>query len=272
MLKSTISFLAVAFVLPGASSDAFGQARAVPALVIEFAPAQAAIQWVVGNADGDENPQAAAMRAQFEPLVKIQLSFANRVCRWTKEQRVAAIAAANAWLDEYARESAKNNNRQQFAGAIMFINGDGPRGAGAAPPVEKKLQEKLQGAMTEEQRAEYDAQRAKRDAFRTEAAIDNIVAQMDRLLSLTPEQRRKVRDSLHESWKDNWGPQLEVFIHMTEYAPAFPDENVLPHLTPAQRDVWRGVQRISVQGVNFGGGGLGGNVPPIDDVDLREGQ
>jgi hypothetical protein len=273
MLKSALTFLLGSVVVLAMTRIPAARGQALQVQVFEAAPAPA-VNPADAAAAGDEDPRLAAIRSQFAPLLKVELSFANRVCHWTDEQRKAAIEVANAWLREFARENAKNNGRA-IRGGVMMIAGNMPvavNAGGAVPPVEKKLEEKLQGAMTEQQRADYDAERAKRDAFRTDATIDNIVAQMDQILNLTPEQRSKINDSLHENWDAGWAPPLELFVQMTEYVAAFPDEYVTPHLTPEQRTIWKGVQRISARGVFFGQGPFGRQSAVIDDIDIEEGQ
>jgi hypothetical protein len=226
---------------------------------------------VLVAAPPDNDAQLAAIRNQFQPLLASELSFANRVCQWTAEERVAAIAAAQEWLTSFAAEYAKNNGARNRGFMIMAGNMVMPQGENNLD-AEGKLAEALQEKMTDEHRAAYVAERAERVAFRRDATIENIVSQMDQRLGLTADQRRSISKSLRDKWSDDWSPPLELFVQMSEYAPAFPDELVMQFLNPAQTQQWQRVQRISARGVNFGGGMLGGNVQPINDVDLNEGQ
>jgi hypothetical protein len=226
---------------------------------------QAAVQ-------ADDDPRLAALRNQYQPLLKVELSFANRVCQWTAEQRKTAIEAANAWLREFARDNAKN--QQAFQGGFVVFAGNGPFGgvAAAPDPPEKGLREKLRDAMTEEQKAKYEAEKAKRENFQAEAQIDSVIAIMDQRLNLSPDQRRALQRSLRKNWKQDWAPPLQMFIQMSEYMPAVPDEFVVPHLTPEQRVQWQGMQKLSARGIVFGGGAFGNPSQTIDDIDLNEGQ
>jgi hypothetical protein len=263
----SIILLGAAFVAAPTIEPARGQYNVLDVV----APAPAA---VIAEA-GDDDPQVAAIRSQFEPMLKAELSFANRVCRWSDEQRVKAIAAARAWLQEFAREYAKNNGRAQ-AQMMVFVAGNGGGGFAAGgnqdESVEKKVARAVCESMTDEQRTAYAAEAEKRHEFRKQAAIENLVAQLDQRLELTSTQREKLTESLSSRWKDDWAPPLEIFVQMANYIPAVPDEAVLPHLTAEQKALWQTVQRISVRGVQFGGGVFGGGNEMIDDIDLNEGQ
>lgn len=219
----------------------------------------------------ENDPQLVAIRQQFEPLMKTELSFANRVCQWTDAERIAAIAAAKSWQRDFAREFLKNGGQRNRGMMIVAGNQVVQRG-NQGPQPEKSLADALQSKMTDEQRAAYEAERTKRDAFRAGATIDNLVAKMDQKLELTPQQRRQIRESLREDWSEDWAPPLELFVQMAEYSPAFPDEKIVQFLTPEQRALWQRVRKLQVQGGFFGGNMFGNEVPPINDVDLNEGQ
>jgi hypothetical protein len=220
----------------------------------------------------DDDPRVVALRAQMEPLLKTELSFANRVCQWTDEQRIKSIGVAKAWLSDFARGNARNN--AQLNGGFVIFAGGG-RGGGANNDVansKSELAHALQNAMTGEQLADYQAERKKRNDFHTDATIANIVAQMDQRLQLTVDQRRKISESLRQKWRDEWAPPIQLFVQLPQYAPAFPDEHVLGHLSPEQRLAWQQVQKISARGMAFGEGMFGGRNEPIDDIDLTENQ
>jgi hypothetical protein len=219
----------------------------------------------------DEDPQLVAIRQQFEPLMKTELSFANRVCQWTDAERIAAIVDARTWQRDFAREFIKNGGQRNRGMMLVAGNRVVQRAVQGTQP-EKSLADALQSKMTDEQRTAYDAERTKRDVFRADATIDNIVAKMDQKLELTPKQRRQIRDALRKDWDEDWAPPLELFVQMAEYSPAFPDERVLAFLTIEQRALWQRVQKIQIQGAFFGRNMFGHEVPPINDVNLDEGQ
>jgi hypothetical protein len=236
---------------------------------IQLAPVQAVDPAAAVQAgDPEDNPQFEAIRVQYEPRVKVELSLANRVAKWNEQERDAAITAAVKFLRGFAGEML-NKNPNVNQGMMLFI---GPPPAGFDDPsveLENKLAAAVEATMPKETREAYREERTKRNDFRVHAAIENIVAQMDEKLDLAPEQRRAIIASLRENWKPEWTPPLQLFVQMSQYTPSVPDEHVMPHLTEEQRVVWQGVQKISARGTDAGLNAVfGGNVMPIDDIDL----
>jgi hypothetical protein len=258
----TAAVLGVALAAPPCRAEGWGD------WWIQLAPVQAVDPAAaVQPGDEEDNPQLQAIRGQYEPRVKVELSFANRVAKWDEQRRDAGITAAVTYLRKFAREMV-NKNQNVNQGMMLFI---GPPPAGFEDPsaeLESKLAAVLEGTMTKEAREAYRDERAKREQFRANAAIENIVAQMDERLDLTPEQRTAIVASFRDNWKREWTPPLQLFVQMSQYTPSVPDEHVTPHLTKEQRTVWAGVQKISARGADFANGVFGGNVLPIDDIDL----
>jgi hypothetical protein len=211
-----------------------------------------------------------ALRNQFEPLLKAELSFANRACQWTAEERTRAIAAGKiclgAFLDAHAQQNGQLLNRQIFIAA-----GDAP--VAAVDPSGRfyeTLTDVLHMQMSDEQRERYDAERAARAAFRAEASIENIVLLIDQRLDLSPDQRDKIAAALKANWKPEWAPPMQFLIQMGNFIPAVPPEHVVPFLTNEQVRTWRGVQKVSARGNLLGHGLFGGGEQPINDIDLNE--
>jgi hypothetical protein len=226
---------------------------------------------VAAGGDADEDARLAPIRAQYEPLLKSELSFANRICGWSDEQRRAAIKEGVAWLTEFARKQIADQNPVR-AGMLAFVGLGRPKRVAADPAAEAEQQiaELIARQLTDEQRASYKAEHDKREAFRKQAVIDNLIAKLDEKLDLTAQQRRKLSTTLEARWNEDWAPQLEIFVHMGEYVPQIPDEYVIPHLTAEQKKLWNGLQKVSFgRGVNFGQDLFPGGV---GDIDLSEAQ
>jgi hypothetical protein len=201
----------------------------------------------------DDEARLAPFRAQYLPLVRRELTFANRVCDWTDEQRQAAVEAGRTWLEAYIRTQV--GHQQVNQGMMIFMNGGGrmavQQNAGAA--AEDELVAAIRETLDAQQQELYDAELKERRAYRKQTVIDNLVAQFDERLNLTAQQREKLARSLHVRWDEGWAPPLEIFVRMSEYVPVVPDEAITPHLTPDQRKLWAGLQKVSFAGgVNFG--------------------
>jgi hypothetical protein len=231
-----------------------------------------AVEIVAAVADAvvlEGNPEAGPLenqfRAQFEPLLKVELSFANRVCKLKGDQRRNLIAKSKVWLDQFLADYAKQGNQPQMVGWFggMRQTND-PRDsirAGVAKLVKAEL--------PAEQAAMYSEECKKRVEFHKKTYVDNLVTRIDHELILAPEQSEKITRSLTEHWDKNWQAQLEMFIQGVNMWPAVPDQWIRPHLTAVQQIAWG---RLNKQHGNmvFGGIPIEGQV--IDDIDLDVGQ
>jgi len=254
------------------SSGASAQDVAVLVAEVEVmapapAPHQLQLNLVQPAADAD---QLEPFLAQFRPVLRTELSLANRVCKFTDEQRTAAIAAGKAWLHDFVRDYVKNQG--QAAQGVVFLGGM-RRNANADPrrSIEEGVAAAVKKIVTAEQYAAYEAELAHRRDFYKQAAVENLVAMIDQRLLLSAKQRKAIAKSLTSNWDDVWAPQIESLTHMGNYLPAIPDERVTPHLSDQQITLWQGIQKVSF-GHHFAANVQwidGGQI--IDDIDLDEG-
>lgn len=77
------------------------------------------------------------------------------------------------------------------------------------------------------------------EAGRREAAIDFLIAAIDRELLLGGRQREQIAGSLASGWDVRWYDVLELALGGHRVIPDVPDRLVAPHLSPSQRDAWR---------------------------------
>ena len=127
--------------------------------------------------------------------------------------------------------------------------------------IEEGMAKAVKPILTPEQAARYQAEIEKRTADRREAIIRTLVAKLDQDLLLNPEQRGKIAAAMAEHWDDSWCQSLETLLYGDQFFPRLPDEVVVPHLDPKQRDIWHG-QR-SNQSFFFG---FVGNMLPQEDA------
>jgi hypothetical protein len=234
-------------------------------VVAEIVAVEAQADFIVLNGPA-AGPMEQQFRAQFEPLLKVELSFVNRVCKLSEDQRRNLINKSNAWLDTFIADYVKQGNQPQMVGP--FFGGrqqmTDPREslrAGVAKLVKAEL--------PKEQAAMYAEESRKRAEFHKQAFVENLVTRIDSELILTPEQCEKITNSLSEHWDKKWYPQFEMFVNGMEIWPAVPDQWIRPHLTAVQQAAWG---RLNKQNGNmfFGGFPVEGQV--IEDIDLKEGQ
>ena len=208
------------------------------------------------------------LRAQFEPVVKVELSFAIRACKLEGDQRKSLIAAGEKWLDEIVKDSQKQQpNRGQvqiwFGGGRQAQGNSDPRGA-----IARGIAEAAKGVLTPEQIEIHEQESKQRENAYREAIAATLVVRMDEKLALSAQQRQKLTEAFTQEWDAKWAPPLEIFMYNNDVWPAIPDKVVSPHLTPAQWEIWTRLAK-NAQNVHFGGWGLGDNAQVIDDVEFE---
>jgi hypothetical protein len=230
---------------------------------------QALIAVEAAAAPADANLQLEPYLAQYRPVVKTELSFANRVCKFTPEQRAAVIDDAKTWLKEYAAKQAKGQPAQN---AGMWMQLGGVRAQHDASPrrsLEDGVAEVVKKHVTEEQKAAYEKEFNERREFHVATVVENLVAVIDEKLYLSQEQREQMTADLKENWDDSWGLQLQHFTYMSNYLPNMPADRVVKHLNKEQTARWNGIQKVSFgQDLNQEHQWVGGQT--IDDIDLGE--
>ena len=83
------------------------------------------------------------------------------------------------------------------------------------------------------------------------------VAQADKILALTPDQRLKFGKILDEKWKEA-SNRKQYLRYNGQYLPTMPEE-INEILTESQKVVWRGVQKGTIHfGFNFNFGNMMG--------------
>jgi hypothetical protein len=258
-MRQSIKFRSLVVSLAVLATAVASQIEAVEVVADAFVVEQ---QLVDAGANIDQQ-----LRAQFEPVVKVELSFAIRACKLEGEDRKKLIAAGDKWLDQYVKDSQK---RQPNRGQLRVFVG-GPRQAGQDSDPRRSIAQGIAGVVnsvvTPEQAAAYRQELSHRDSAYRDAIAATLVVRMDEKLALSAEQRQKLAESFATQWDDKWAPPLELFMYNNEMWPAIPDKVVSPHLTPAQWEIWTRIAK-NAQNVRFGWGGENGQV--IDDVEFEK--
>lgn len=215
----------------------------------------------------EAGPVNQQLRAQFEPCVKVELSFAIRACKLEGEDRQKLIAAGEKWLNEYVKNM---NKPQQNARGIRIFNGRVAQNANADPrdAIKKGIAETAKVVLSPEQLKLYEQECDQREQFHRQAIVAVLVSRMDEKLALSKEQQTKLTESLVEGWSDKWAPQLEIFMYNNDIWPPVPDKLVSPHLTADQEEVWIRIAKTA-QNVHFGWN-MNNGQQVIDDVEFEK--
>jgi len=210
------------------------------------------------------------LRAQYEPAVKVEVSFAIRACQLEGEQRRKFVSGCEQWLDNFVQDGNKQQPPNRNGVVIFRARLANPGNANNDPreSIRKGVASVCKKELTAEQFAAYERECERRELFFREAIASILISRMDEKLALSEEQRGKLLDSFIEKWDAQWAPPLEMFLYNNEYWPSIPDKVVSPHLTPAQWEIWTRLTKNAPQ-VHFGVN-LGDRNQVIDDVEFEK--
>ncbi len=170
------------------------------------------------------------------PLFLIELQFVRVACTPTVEQRRRIEQEAWRSLEKTVTESfrkaqARENKRQ----------GEPSKDSDAWEAFQAGLPVVLKSHLSPEQWARYQDEIRKRAAHRKQTAVRSLLAQLDQVLYLTPDQRNKIGDSLVAHWIDTWNCQEAIDDNLA--FPQIPDPVIVPFLTAVQKTVWKGLPK-----------------------------
>jgi hypothetical protein len=211
------------------------------------------VRQVIGQPANME-PQVRQFTQQFRPGMRAEYYFIRTICAPTAEQRKAIAREGENALRAAAKTYAEVQGRP-----VQFRNG---RATYPDPRrlIEEGMAKAVRPILTPEQAARYQAESEKRTADRRQAVITTLVAKLDQDLLLNPQQREKIAAAMAEHWDDGWCQSLETLLYGDQFFPRLPDNVIVPHLDPKQRDIWHGSR--SNQSFFFG---FVGNMLPEED-------
>jgi hypothetical protein len=159
---------------------------------------------------------------------------------------------------------------KQLATVQHALQNGGWRG-GVLPDGRKLVREGLRAAakakLSPEQFARYQEELEVKARDQRKAIAFSVVANLDRLLFLSNEQREKIGEALLANWNESTFPTLENLVNYEQYFPVLPERSLTPLLNDAQRTTWNGVQKVTFgQPFNF----QFNNGVPVDPADEDE--
>jgi hypothetical protein len=203
------------------------------------------VEIVQNGVQGDNVMPALRQQAlrQLGPLLQVEVLFAKRTCKASKEQT------------QKMRGDLKKHVQDEVNEFSDLLQGRAGRGGDRFQIARKLLDDRLatfiETNLSKERAALYRDEVEKRNANEREVRLLNLLAFLDRELSLTPKQRDAIRQSLSENWDDSWGQSVEAgAMRGQTFVPAIPDELIETHLGPTQTEVWESLQKIG--NVNWG--------------------
>jgi hypothetical protein len=220
----------------------------------------------------DQNPLAAQIRRQLEPMLKVELSFVNRAAQLNDDQRRALVVASLKWFDQFVADFVKQrdpNERLMWMQGMrgVMIGGNQP----ASDPremIQRGVAEVVANTLPKERVAAYEGECARRKQFYREVAVANLVERVDEQLRLSSHQRLDVTEALLDGWEKGAVSQLEIFILGADGLPASAEKWIRPELSESQRRLLSRRNTLNSQEIFFGQVD-GAPDEVIDDIDLN---
>jgi hypothetical protein len=190
---------------------------------------------------------AGNLQAQIQPLLRGELELIRQTCGGldaAARRRVLSsgtVALAKAALDA-ANAQFGRGGHQVVTGQVMS----------------KSLATALEKEASAEEFAAYRAEQQQRSARRRQVARRVLVADIDRVLDLSAEQRSAIDAALESQWQEGW-PTSSSVVADNQIAPDFAEGCILPSLSPRQRETWRswcehrGWKKMVAQNPHFAG-------------------
>jgi hypothetical protein len=226
------------------AAAAAAPARPAPAATQNRAPGGAPAKEERNKTEDELNPVQLQIVDHLHPLLALELAFARRTCRLSKDQLKMLSDAGEECLRTLARDvntGAGGVNRRIVIGNMAVAMPSNPR---------KSLQDRIAAVISqnlpEETTARYKVECDKRSEFQRQMAVNNTVCMIDKKLMLTEAQRKEICDSLAKTWKDSDLPDQQAFTRAIDYIPPIPENCILPYLRPAQKAVWQTERQLNI--------------------------
>jgi hypothetical protein len=230
------------------AAAAAAPAKLAPAATQNRAPGSAPAKEERNKNEVELNPAQLQIVDQLRPLLALELGFARRTCRLSKDELRMVSDAGEECLRAMARESNTGPagvNRRIVLGNMAVIMPSNPR---------KALQDRIAAVISQNLPAEtatsYKVECDKRSAFQKQMAVNNTVCLIDKKLLLTEAQRQQICEALSKTWKDSDLPDQRAFTLANDYIPPISENCILPYLRPAQKAVWQ--TREPQSNISFG--------------------
>jgi len=178
---------------------------------------------------------------RMRPLVFLEIRFAAAICELSKEQRRSIAKAAKPVVDELAKELTSHEQKQAVPAGPESVANEGidPQGRVVAA-----LGAIVKTQVSSQRWDRYQHELRKRAADCKRSSIDNLVAELDRELILSPQQRNALAGLLAEEWKEEWSCSLDAVTEPEAWLPPVPERRITPILSELQR---KALQKLNVR-------------------------
>lgn len=202
---------------------------------------------------------------QFRPVLGCELYSVRAVCKPSDEQYAKIKAAGLVGLDTAVQAYV---DAQVAMYKTFYVRGrPRPKWPDPRKIVVQAIDDAVSATLSPPQRQAYREVVTKRAAARKRVAAHCMVANIDKEVLLSSEQRAKLIEVVLADWKDGWSDQMESWQYGDRYVPAIDDAKVLPLLTATQQAAWRAIKKR--EEANWGWTGFAFVQPPETELDIE---
>jgi hypothetical protein len=212
--------------------------------VMNAAPVQKAAQPARPDEDDDED-QAIDRRLiqQFRPILQSELRLLTSVAEPSATQRrEIAMLGGKELMNAAAKLAAA---QQGVVNVVRGTNGMVDPRVAIREAMEKAAKEKL----SPEQFGRYKKELEEKARDQRETVILNIVANLDKAMILSKDQRDKLCTFILAQWDDRTYPTIETLTMYESYFPMIPNQLLSPILNNDQMKIWNSLPKIQIASI-----------------------
>jgi len=254
--RSAIVLVAVAGARPIRAQQAAlpGPVPAVLALQGQDAanPPPAAAALVVEALQGGQPTLADLVEKnhqEYQALLISELQFCRNACDLTDDQSQQIARRSGPIVKGAAAWAAKLELKPAQRGGIRLATDP-------APPNPIKFTRDIVLKIVKEnttpaQQGRYQVELERRAAHQRQAAIQYLVARLDRILILSTDQRARLLQLFEKNWDDEWGAIVSIMDDDGASFPAIPHRLILPLLSPTQQEIWKRCEQLAIDATDI---------------------
>jgi hypothetical protein len=226
-------------------------------------PVQGQVQADDGEGNAALQPMYLQLVQQYRPLLRSELRILTSSAEPSPAQR-----------REIAMEGGKALKSAAMKMAAIQQGINAVRGVNAYPDprelIHNAIEEVVKQKLSPEQVERYKKEMEAKSRDQRLAVMQNVVANLDKIMFLSSEQRDKLCEVLLANWNEQTYPTIDSVTVYENYFPIIPNQTLSPILGEDQMKIWRTAPKIqfgSIRNSNlFNQLNLAGDDPEDEDV------
>ena len=189
----------------------------------------------VANVD----PMTRQWIQRLTPILRGELRTLTSAAEPTPTQRREIALEGGRTLKMVAGNLARSGNAVNLGQQWLAGGENDPRKL-----IHDSIEAEAKAKLSPEQLARYQKEAKSKAEDRREVVLLNVVAKIEKVLHLSPDQREKLCDSLRSQWDESQYPSIEMLDVYEQFVPMIPDWQIWQILTADQQDTWQVTQKM----------------------------